>query len=84
MVLYRQMSNIELDSRSLSSAGVGLPRLVLSIPLTAEWPNKPGRTSEAGRALANHASVASGVSASSSSGLGLRGMARSFLVGNAR
>lgn len=57
------------------SASPGLPCLGLSISCAADCPNNPVKTSDAGRALANHSGVASGASVSSNSGLGLRGIA---------
>src|SRR3954466_10023534 len=66
-------------------AAGGRPRFGLSISFAAASPSKPGSTSFAGRALANHSGVASGACSPSSSGLGLRGISPPFaLVGAAQ
>src|SRR5882724_8997544 len=66
-------------------AAGGRPRLGLSISFAAASPSRPGSTSFAGRALANHSSLASGASSSINSGSGLRGMSTPFaLIGAAQ
>jgi hypothetical protein len=63
---------------SFGVAKTGRPRLGFSIAFAAASPNRPGNTSEACRAFANDASVSSGFSSSTNSGLGLRGIAGPF------